>query len=108
MPDDDDDSIAMTESTRRDLERFGITRDLFVAGKKVEVVKDVDAREMTVICLPGNKSDYFEDDVVAECERCGIQVHHRPHVPVGAIIICTFCYKEDVIKKGLPDLEQLR
>ena len=105
---DDDDTISMTESTRRDLERLGITGDLFAGERKIDVIPDADAREMTVICLPGEKSDYFDDDVLAVCERCGMQVHHRPHVPIGAIIICAYCYKKDVVTKGYPDLGLLR
>ena len=94
----------MTESTRKDLERFGLKSDLVIGGKKIRVIADTDAREMTVICNVGPRGEYFDDDVTAKCDRCGVQIHHRPHVPLGAIFICTFCYKKDVIEKGLPDL----
>ncbi len=106
MPEDEEEhEILMTESTRKDLERFGIHRELEAGGKKIRVVKDVDATEMTVICMVGAKGEYFDDDKVGKCDRCGVQVHHRPHVPIGAILVCLFCYKKDVIEKGLPDLK---
>ena len=105
MVEDDDNEILMTESTRRDLERFGLKKELLVDGKPIRVVADADAREMTVICMVGAKGEYFDDDKVGKCDRCGVVVHHRPHVPMGAILVCTFCYKKDVIEKGLPDLK---
>ncbi len=106
---DDDDSISITESSYREVQALGIGPDLFVGGKKVEVVPDIEAREMTVICMVGKGGRYFKDDVQGKCDRCAIEIFHRPHVPLGAILICTFCYQKQATEKGQPNLlNQLR
>lgn len=100
---DDEHKLMMTESTRQDLLRLGLGPDFEVGDEKIEVVPDIEAREMTVICEVGEKSRWFADDVVAKCDRCGVTVHHRPHVPMGAIIVCMFCYRKELAEKGLED-----
>lgn len=108
--DDDDDHISITESSYREVTAMGLGADIFGGGEgKIEVVPDIEAREMTVICMVGKGGRYFKDDVQGRCDRCGIEVFHRPHVPTSAILVCTFCYQKEAAEKGKPDIfEQLR
>jgi hypothetical protein len=106
MPDDD--KPMMTESTKRELEAMGIKGPFFLNGKEVEVVPDGEAREMLVICMTSDSPRYFKDDVEGTCADCGVAIHHRPHIPFGAITICQFCYLkrsvEDKTSEGIPDV----
>lgn len=91
--DEEDDEPSMTESTLREVEAMGLKGPFFLGGKQVKVVPDADAREMTIICLPWGISHHFADDVKGTCSRCGTAVHHRPHIPLGSILVCSNCYK---------------
>ncbi len=95
--DDDDDRLYMTESTSRELRELGVEVPAYL---KVTEVPDIEAREMTVLCLPGKGGRYFPDDVEDVCDRCKGPIHHRPHVPIGAIFVCTLCYLTEMAKKG--------
>lgn len=107
VEDDDEDRLMMTESTRQEIEALGIKVPRDVAGRLIEVVPDNEAREMLVICLPNTGPKYFDDDVIAKCDRCKQPIRHRPHIPLGAITICTTCFLVDRASKGKPGLDEL-
>ena len=98
--DEDELIISITESTKQDLRRLGLTGEVAINGREVDVVPDGDAHEMVLVCQPGAASEYFDDDVVAACERCGGAIHHRPHIPPFAIKICMFCFLSERLAKG--------
>lgn len=104
---DDDDRLMMTESTRREIAAMGLSVPRAADGKLIEVVPDQDAREMLVICLRADGPSYFNDDVIAECDRCHMPVRHRPHVPLGAIPICTTCFSVERAQQGKPGFDDL-
>ncbi len=105
--DDDDDHLMMTESTRREIAAMGIKVPRAADGRLIEVVPDQDAREMLIICLRADGPTYFNDDVIADCDRCHLPVRHRPHVPLGAIPICTVCFSVERAQQGKPGFDDL-
>lgn len=52
--------------------------------------KDLDLADM-VVCLPGSKSQYFDDDVITKCEECLQTIHHRPYMPKTVKKVCIDC-----------------
>lgn len=44
-----------------------------------------------VVCLAGDHSQWFSDDVHTTCAGCGINIYHRPHMPADAIKLCPDC-----------------
>ena len=105
--DDDDDKLMMTESTRREVEAMGVKFPIVAGGELIEVVPDIEAREMVVVCLPADGPKYFDDDVIAKCDRCKVAIRHRPHVPLGAITVCTVCFMSERMQKGKSGYEEL-
>jgi hypothetical protein len=80
------------ERMRRLIEYIKPEDDVRKLLEKIQVVSDEEAEQAEmVVCLPDNGERFFPDDVTANCAFCGIQIHHRPHVPKKPPKVCIHC-----------------
>lgn len=64
------------------------------------------ARAVLVCVKATDDPEAFPDNVHANCEHCGVEIIHRPHVPKGCIKLCNDCTLKDVeMAKALGDTE---
>ena len=61
--------------------------------KHIKVVPDEEAEKSDyVVCMPASSPAYFDNDLFANCVRCGVRIRHRPHVPKRPPKICVDCF----------------
>ena len=47
--------------------------------------------EHVLVCNPAHWNTPFDDNVAGKCDRCGINIYHRPYMPKGMTTVCVPC-----------------
>lgn len=71
-----------------------------------------------IVCIPRSAGNLggFDDNRYAPCDRCGVEIQHRPHVPELSQKVCLDCFVKElkptnevgVTIETLVDLERAR
>ena len=62
---------------------------------KIKIVPDKELNQADfAVCLLGEKSDYFSDNVITNCSICDRKIHHRPYLPKELKKVCVECFNK--------------
>jgi len=76
--------------------------DALDAQQRQLYAEHLDLDDVTVICLPVDDIDdsqYFDDDVIGECQRCECKIRYRPYVPKHWVKLCIDCVGAKLIEE---------